>query len=94
MADLDRFTTESLPARTVYVRAPADFGIGAGLARLGVWLVEPGDDVQEGAVLAEVITPGLLLELQSPVTGKVTALRQTTGEIVEDPDAVFCELVC
>lgn len=92
MVEPDRFS-ESLPARTVFVRAPTDIGIESGRVRIGVWLVEPGDSVNQESVLAELIAPGLLLELRSPVAGTVQALRQTAGETVQDPHAVFCELL-
>lgn len=92
MAEPDRFTEETPPSRTVFVRAPASFGVDTGNIRLGVWLVEPGDEVHEGTVLAELIAPGLLLELCSPCEGKVRELRQATSETPIESDTVLCEL--
>lgn len=92
MAEHERLCEEALPARTVFVRAPAGLDVESGPIRLGVWLVEPGDEVQEGAALAELIAPGLLLELRSPCDGIVERLRQTTGQHIRDSDTVFCEL--
>ena len=92
MAEPDRFAEDSPPSRTVFVRAPSSLGVETGNIRLGVWLVEPGDEVHEGTVLAELIAPGLLLELRSPCEGKVRELREAPSETPIESDTVLCEL--
>lgn len=42
--------------------------------RLGEWAVEVGDTVEAGDVLAELICPGLALELVAPAAGVVAEL--------------------
>lgn len=92
MAEFDRFADEYPPSRTVFVRIPVSLGADTEKVRLGVWLVEPGDEVHEGTVLAELIAPGLLLELRSPCEGKVQQLRQATSETPIESDSVLCEV--
>lgn len=42
--------------------------------RLGEWAVEVGEEVIEGESLAEIIGPGLSLDLPSPASGFVAEL--------------------
>ncbi len=65
-----------------------DFRLGDEPLRLGEWAVEVGDEIDAGETVAELICPGLSLELVAPVAGVVAELCQApghpthTGEIV------------
>lgn len=65
-----------------------DFQLGEEPLRLGEWSVEIGDAVDEGECLAELICPGLAVDLLSPTTGTIAdLLRQpeqpvTTGDVL------------
>jgi pyruvate/2-oxoglutarate dehydrogenase complex dihydrolipoamide acyltransferase (E2) component len=50
----------------VAVRLP-DLGIGP--VQFGLWLVEPGEHVYEGDRLAEVLMPGVSVDVAAPATG-------------------------
>ena len=65
--------------------------IGEGIAEVEVvaWHVQPGDQVSEDQLLAEVMTDKATVEIPSPVVGTVLALGGTVGELM----AVGGELV-
>lgn len=56
--------------------------------RLGEWLVDVGDSVDAGECLAELICPGLAIDLPAPASGVIAELiRQpehlvTAGEVL------------
>jgi len=77
--------------RLVPVRMPAGSDPSCAQVRPGVWLVEPGDEVDVGDALAELILPGLLFELRSPVAGRIAGLRQVEDSIVPG-ETVLCEV--
>lgn len=56
--------------------------IGEGIAEVEVvaWHVEPGDEIAEDQLLAEVMTDKATVEIPSPVVGKVLALGGKVGE--------------
>lgn len=47
------------------------------------WLVSPGDEVQEGQVIAEVDTAKVLFEVEAPEAGVVAKIAVPAGEEVE-----------
>lgn len=73
---------------TYGVKLP-DVGEGVAEAELISWLVAVGDRVTPDSVLAEVMTDKATVEVASPVTGVVTALRGEPGDVL----AVGSELV-
>lgn len=73
---------------TFGVKLP-DVGEGVAEAELISWLVSVGDRVTPDSVLAEVMTDKATVEVASPVTGLVTALRGEPGDVL----AVGSELV-
>jgi len=83
--------SSSAPRRLVPVRMPAVDDVSCVQVRPGVWLVEPGDEVDAGDALAELLLPGLLFELRSPVSGTITKLRQVEDAIVPG-ETVLCEV--
>ncbi len=59
--------------------------IGEGVyeAELVRWLIQPGDTVKPGQTLAEVLTDKATMELPSPFSGKIVALKVEPGEIIK-----------
>jgi len=58
--------------------------IGEGIAEVEVvaWHVQPGDQVTEDQLLAEVMTDKATVEIPSPVVGKILALGGKVGELM------------
>lgn len=52
------------------------------------WMIQPGDDVKEDDTLAEVQNDKAVVELPSPVEGKVLELKAEEGDTVEVGDVV------
>ena len=65
--------------------------LGEGIAEVEVveWHVQPGDEVAEDQVLADVMTDKATVEIPSPVKGTVLALGGKIGESL----AVGAELI-
>jgi 2-oxoisovalerate dehydrogenase E2 component (dihydrolipoyl transacylase) len=66
-----------------------DLGEGTVSAEIVSWLVKPGDQVSEGQPIAEMSTEKAVVELPSPVTGKVVSLAGQPGDAI----AVGAELI-
>jgi 2-oxoisovalerate dehydrogenase E2 component (dihydrolipoyl transacylase) len=66
-----------------------DLGEGTVSAEIVSWLVKPGDQVSEGQPIAEMSTEKAVVELPSPVTGKVLSLAGAPGDAI----AVGAELI-
>jgi 2-oxoisovalerate dehydrogenase E2 component (dihydrolipoyl transacylase) len=66
-----------------------DLGEGTVSAEIVSWLVKPGDQVSEGQPIAEMSTEKAVVELPSPVTGKVISLAGQPGDAI----AVGAELI-
>lgn len=66
-----------------------DLGEGTVSAEIVTWLVKPGDQVSEGQPIAEMSTEKAVVELPSPVTGKVISLGGNPGDEI----AVGAELI-
>ena len=60
------------------VRMP-NLGAEASAATIATWLRTVGDDVAEGEVVAEIETEKATVELESPVTGRITEIRHPAG---------------
>jgi 2-oxoisovalerate dehydrogenase E2 component (dihydrolipoyl transacylase) len=59
-----------------------DLGEGTVAAEIVAWLVKPGDAVTEGQPIAEMSTDKAVVELPSPVTGRVVARQGQPGDSV------------
>jgi pyruvate dehydrogenase E2 component (dihydrolipoamide acetyltransferase) len=63
----------------VYAFRLPELGEGLHEGRLEKWLVKPGDTVQEDDALAEIENDKTMVELPSPVSGKVLELKVEEG---------------
>jgi len=60
-----------------------DLGEGSSGITLGAWLRAPGECIEAGEVVAELITDKVNTEVQSPRSGVVEALLVDEGDVVE-----------
>jgi pyruvate dehydrogenase E2 component (dihydrolipoamide acetyltransferase)/2-oxoisovalerate dehydrogenase E2 component (dihydrolipoyl transacylase) len=66
-----------------------ELGEGVYEAELVSWLVKPGDTVQRGQNLMEVLTDKATMEVPSPFAGTITALNAEPGRQLKVGDAVL-----
>ncbi|GIV75636.1 MAG: dihydrolipoamide acetyltransferase component of pyruvate dehydrogenase complex [Litorilinea sp.] len=74
----------------IEVKLP-DMGEGTEEVTISRWLVQEGDEVQEGDILLEVATDKVDTEVPAPASGKVLKLNYAEGELVP-VDAVLAVL--
>jgi pyruvate dehydrogenase E2 component (dihydrolipoamide acetyltransferase) len=60
----------------------ADPGEGVHEGELLQWYVQPGDQIENEQLLAEVMTEKVTVELASPVVGKLISLEYEVGDII------------
>ncbi len=68
------------------IRTP-DYGI-ASPARLCGWRVESGESVLAGETLAEVVAPGILLEVTAPVSGRLAIVKGVRNSETSPGDVI------
>jgi 2-oxoisovalerate dehydrogenase E2 component (dihydrolipoyl transacylase) len=73
----------------IYAIKMPDIGEGIAEVELVEWRVQPGDEVKEDQVVADVMTDKATVEIPSPVNGKVMELGGKPGELM----AVGSELI-
>src|SRR6058998_2208981 len=65
-----------------------DIGEGIAEGEIVRWLVKPGDPVREDQPLVEVMTDKATVEIPSPRSGTIAALRAREGEVVPVGSAI------
>ena len=65
-----------------YIFKLPDLGEGTVESEIAEWLVKVGDEVEEEAVVAVMLTDKAAVELSSPVAGKVVSLGGEPGDMV------------
>lgn len=60
-----------------------DLGEGIVESEISAWHVQPGDQVQEDQLIAEVMTDKAVVEITAPVTGTVVALAGKAGDVLK-----------
>src|SRR5688500_4929074 len=73
----------------VYAIKMPDIGEGIAEVELVEWRIQPGDEVKEDQIVADVMTDKATVEIPSPVAGKVMELGGQPGQLM----AVGSELV-
>src|SRR5436305_9753531 len=66
-----------------------EIGEGVYEAELVAWLVKPGDRVQRGQNLAEVMTDKATMEVPAPFAGTITALRAEPGQKIKVGEVIL-----
>jgi len=65
-----------------------EMGEGVEEGTIATWLKQPGDAVQEGEIIAELMTEKVNVEFPSPMSGKVLALLHEEGDVVKKDQAI------
>ena len=65
-----------------------DLGAGGEPVRVSAWFVDPGDLVEAGDAILEVVVPGLTCDVSSPVSGRIVRLVQEIDDLVRPGDVV------
>ena len=65
-----------------------EMGEGVDEGTIATWLKQPGDRVQEGEVIAELMTEKVNVEFPSPMSGKVVELLYEEGDVVKKDQAI------
>jgi 2-oxoglutarate dehydrogenase E2 component (dihydrolipoamide succinyltransferase) len=65
-----------------------EMGEGVEEGTIATWLKQPGDSVQQGEVIAELMTEKVNLEYPSPMAGKVVELLHEEGDVVKKDQAI------
>ena len=65
-----------------YVFKLPDLGEGMVEAEIVAWHVQPGDEVREGDIMADVMTDKANVEVQAPVSGRVLRTRGQPGDLI------------
>ena len=65
-----------------------DLGTAGAAVCVSAWFVEPGDDVEVGDPILEVVTPGLTCDVCSPATGRIDRLVRAIDAPVLPGDVV------
>ena len=65
-----------------------DLGTAGAAVRVSAWFVEPGDDVDAGDPILEVVTPGLTCDVCSPASGRIDRLVSALDAPVLPGDVV------
>jgi len=73
----------------IHIIKMPDIGEGIAEVELVEWHVQPGDQVSEDQLLADVMTDKATVEVPSPVVGKVVSLGGNVGDVM----AVGAELI-
>src|SRR5947207_11564775 len=66
-----------------------EIGEGVYEAELVAWLVKPGDRVQRGQNLAEVMTDKATMEVPAPFAGTITAFRAEPGQKIKVGEVIL-----
>jgi pyruvate/2-oxoglutarate dehydrogenase complex dihydrolipoamide acyltransferase (E2) component len=65
-----------------------DLGTSDSAVRISSWFVEPGDNVDAGEPILEVVIPGITCEVCSPVAGRIDRLASAIDAFVTAGDVV------
>ena len=65
-----------------------ELGAGGHSLRISSWFVEPGDVVEAGDCLAEVLTGGMTCDVPTPIAGRITALEKEIDAVVQSADVL------
>ncbi len=65
-----------------------DLGAGGAAVRITAWYVEPGDSVETGEPILEVMIPGVTCDVPAPAAGTITRLDRPLDATVSPGDVV------
>jgi pyruvate/2-oxoglutarate dehydrogenase complex dihydrolipoamide acyltransferase (E2) component len=65
-----------------------DLGVAGEPVRVSAWFVEPGDEVEAGEPILEVLIPGITCDVCSPATGRIDRLVSAIDARIMPGDVV------
>ncbi len=65
-----------------------DMGEGVTEGTIAAWLKQPGDEVREGEILAEMMTEKVNVEFPSPASGKLLAVLHDEGDVAKKDQVI------
>jgi pyruvate/2-oxoglutarate dehydrogenase complex dihydrolipoamide acyltransferase (E2) component len=65
-----------------------DLGTAGEAVRVSAWFVEPGDDVETGEPILEVVIPGITCDVCSPAAGRIDRLVSAIDARIMPGDVV------
>lgn len=65
-----------------------DVGAQGAALRVSAWFVEPGDSVEAGESVLEVMIPGVTCDVPAPVSGAIARLERQLDALVAPGDIV------
>lgn len=65
-----------------------DLGAGDQPLRLSAWFVEPGDEVEPGDRVVEVLVAGMTCDIPSPAAGRISRLEKELDANVHPGDVL------
>ena len=60
-----------------------EMGEGVAEGTIAAWLKQPGDEVREGEVIAELMTEKVNVEFPSPASGRLVEVLHQEGDVVK-----------
>jgi pyruvate/2-oxoglutarate dehydrogenase complex dihydrolipoamide acyltransferase (E2) component len=91
------FSREAQPSATMGDPPPAtsqipvvlpDLGTAGEAARVSAWFVEPGDGVEAGEPILEVVIPGITCDVCAPAAGRIDRLVSAIDARIMPGDVV------
>ena len=65
-----------------------DMGEGVNEGTIATWLKHPGDTIQVGEVIAELMTEKVNVEFPSPAAGKLVEVLHEEGDVVKKDQVI------
>jgi len=60
-----------------------EMGEGVTEGTIAAWLKQPGDEVREGEIIAELMTEKVNIEFPSPASGRLVEVLNEEGDVVK-----------
>ena len=65
-----------------------EMGEGVTEGTIAAWLKQPGDEVKEGEVIAELMTEKVNVEFPAPASGKLVEVLHEEGDVVKKDQVI------
>ena len=65
-----------------------EMGEGVEEGTIAAWLKQPGEPVQQGEVIAELMTEKVNVEFPSPLAGKLVEVLHEEGDVVKKDQVI------
>jgi 2-oxoglutarate dehydrogenase E2 component (dihydrolipoamide succinyltransferase) len=65
-----------------------ELGTAGEPVRVCCWLVDPGDDVDAGERIVEVLVRGMTFDVAAPVSGTITRVEKSLNAVVATGDVL------